>query len=83
MHGKHNIRGQTWYATVGYNLYNAAKVQKVNTVLHEDWKMKRHTVKQVDPKKGILKDAVIHFNGPEGETVDMRVGEVMDIVDAN
>lgn len=83
MHGRHNIRGNTWYATVGQNLYSAAKVKEVNRILAEDWKMKRHTVKPVDAKKGPLKDAAIVFNGPEGEMVDKRINEVLDVVDAN
>ena len=83
MHGRHNIRGNTWYATVGQNLYSAAKVTEVNRILHEEWRMKRHTVKQVDTKKGPLKDAAIVFNGPEGEVVDRRINEVLEVVDAN
>ena len=79
MHGEHNTRAQTWYATVGQNLYSDAMVAAVNTVLHEKWKMNHHKAKKIDPKQGLTKESALHFNGPEGIVVDARRGEVLDI----
>ena len=79
MHGEHNTRAQTCYATIGQNLYNDVMVAAVNTVLHEKWKMNHHKAKKIDPKQGLTKESALHFNGPEGIVVDARRGEVLDI----
>ena len=78
MHGAHNIRAQSWYASVGRNLTTQAKVDDVNHILKHDWQMKRHAkCKKVNPKQGLTKESAIHFNGPEGKRVDSRIQEVL------
>ena len=79
MHGKHNLLAQTWYATVTQHLYDNKLVEKVNAVVCEEWKMKRHKHVAQTTKQPTTKNTP-HFNGPEGELVLVRRDDVLDLV---
>lgn len=79
MHGKHNLLAQTWFATVTQHLYDTKVVEKVNAVVCDEWKMKRHKHKAQTTKKPTTKDTP-HFNGPEGDKVIKHRATVLDIV---
>ena len=79
MHGEHNILAHTWYATITQNITDKATMEKVNAVVCDRWKMKKHVHKVQNSAKPCNKDSP-HFNGPEGVKVLARRKEVLDIV---
>ena len=79
MHGKHNLLAQTWYATVTQHLYDSKLVDKVNAVVCDQWKMKRHKHQAQTTKKPTTKNTP-HFNGPEGEKVLLERNTILDLV---
>ena len=79
MHGQHNLIAQTWYATVTQHLYDTKLVEKVNVVVCEEWKMKRHKHQAQTTKHPTTKNTP-HFNGPEGKKVMKDRDVVLDLV---
>ena len=79
MHGQHNILAQTWYATITQNLIDKHTLDKVNEIVCDDWRMKRHKHKLQNPNQPSSKDTP-HFNGPEGDRVLAFRTQVLDIV---
>ena len=57
---------QTFFATVTQHLWNKKVTDEFAKIVNDEWKMKRHTIKQQSGKKAITQDTP-HFKGPDGK----------------
>ncbi len=52
---------------------------EVAKIVNDEWKMKRHIIKQQSGKKAIIKDTP-HFNGPKGKIITKNRTVLVDII---